>query len=397
MTRLAIPSEHTKLKLVGSFDDYEVARVQRLTIGEDIPTTNVYELGNNLMAGTSKDTPNITVSFSIFDVGIRAFSVLTGSDCDNYPAAGVSSSELDEVDVIIYIKDEDVNDYVKTAHARRMQVRDFSFSYSVDGESTEDYTLIGSAKRWFKNDIIVDRFATGTTSFTLSQTPIVLRNGDKLLSVVVDGAYLDEVAAGPGAGEYSVSSTTLTTGTARVGQVLAVYHANPGGQTWAYISDAQMPAAVRGRDVAIKIAAASIPRVQSVTINGNLNVQIVREMGNREIVGYQRQVPTIEGTITVLDTDTELISILTTGNPDSGYTEFQLGDNATVASGIDLVVEILDPTDLTLAYDILKSVVVPNIVTVGDSWSSTVNQNGSWNINFRSDTAECVVYSGSYF
>jgi len=80
------------------------------------------------------------------------------------------------------------------------------------GESTEDYTLIGSESRWFKNDVIVDRFTSGTTSFTLSQTPIVLSNGNYGLSVILDGDYLTEVSTAPTTGEYRIVGTTLTTG-----------------------------------------------------------------------------------------------------------------------------------------------------------------------------------------
>jgi len=392
--RLAIPSEDVKLRIVGPYDSFFTHRTQRVDINEDVPTTDVYEIGNNTLAGTVQDTPNVTLTFSAFDVGIKIFSVLTGTNPIAYPAAGVDISELGEADAIIYIRDASLVDYVKSAHAKRLQVRDFTFTYSVDGESTEDYTLVGSQKRWFKNDVVVDRITTGTTSFTLTQTPIQLKNGDYLLSVILDGEYLTEVAAAPATGEYSIAGTTVTTADTRTAQFIAVYHANPAGTNWSYISDSLVPAATRGRDVDIVILANNIPRVQSVTINGNLNVQSVREMGSRDIVGYQRQVPTVEGTIAVLDTDTELIDLLLTGSISSGDTEFKLAEGC-VASGVALDIQITDPCDTTVPYTVLKTVYVPNITVVGDAWSAVVNQNSTWNINFRSNTAECVVYSGS--
>lgn len=393
--RLAIPSEELKLKIVGPYDELNLPRVQRITMNTDVPTTDIYEIGNNTLAGTVQDIPNITLTFSVFDVGIKAFAVLTGNDPAAYPGAGVDISALSEVDAILYVKDASANDFVKSAHAKRLQVRDFTFTYSVDGESTEEYTLVGSEKRWFKNDVIVDRFTTGSTSFSLSQTPIVLKNGNYGLSVTLDGEYLEEVTGAPATGEYRIVGTTLTTGDTRTAQVLAVYHANPAGTNWSYISDATMPAAVRGRDVDIQILAEDIPRVQGVTINGNLNVQPVREMGTRNIIGYQRQVPTVEGTITVLDTDTELIDLLLNGSISSGDTEFQVGQGCVV-SGVSLRIKILDPCDTTSPYTVLKTVYVPEIVVVGDSYTSNVNQNASQVFNWRSNTAQCFVYSGSY-
>src|SRR3972149_3251802 len=218
--RLAIPSENVKLRIVGPYDSFFAHRVQRVDVNEDIPTTDVYELGNKNLAGTVQDTPNITVSFSSFDVGIKIFSVLTGTDPTAFPGVGVSITELGEADVILYIRDADANDYVKSVH--------------------------------------------------------------------VDGAYLTEVTGAPSTGEYQIVGTALTTGDTRTAQVIAVYHANPAGDNWTYITDTQVPAATRGRDIDIKISTNAIPRVQSVTINGNLNVQAVSEMGNRSVVGYQR-------------------------------------------------------------------------------------------------------------
>jgi hypothetical protein len=390
--RLGIPSEELKLHIVGPYDSLDIARVQRVTFSSDTPTTNIYEIGNNTLAGTAKDIPNITVAFSLFDVSIKAFATLTGTNPAAYPAAGVDIAELDEVDAILYVKDETVSDYIKSCHGRRLQVRDFSFSYSVDGESTEDYNLIGSEKRWFKNDVIVDRFTTGTTTFTLSQTPIQLKNGNYLLSVILNGSYLEETTdPAPVSGEYYVTGTTVTTGDARTTQIILVYHAVNSATNWTYVSDSTVPAATRGRDVKIEIAANSIPRVQNVTINGNLNAQPVREMGNTAIVGYQKQTAEVTGTITVLDTDTELLDLLLNGSTSSGDTEFEVGVEC-VSSGVGIEVKIYDPCDDT---SILKTVYVPEIVVTGDSYTSNINQNASATFNWTSNTSECIVYSGA--
>ena len=55
----------------------------------------------------------------------------------------------------------------------------------------------------------------------------------------------------------------------------------------------------------------------------------------------------------------------------------------------------MDPCDTTEPYEIVKSLKVSNVVAVGDGWSSQVNQNAVWNVNWKSETAECVVFSGS--
>src|SRR5690349_6432060 len=371
--RLAVPSKEVQLHVVGPRDKFKASRVQRVSFTAEIPSEDKDELGNPQHVGTAKDTPNVTVTFSAFDVGIKIFAALTGVDATAYPGAGVDISALSEVDVIVYVKDAIVADYAKSMHGHRLQVRDFTFNYQVDGDSTEDYTAIGSERRYLKYDVVVDKFVAGTTSFTLSQTPLQLNNGHRALSVTLDGSYLTEVTGAPATGEYSIVGTTLTTGDTRTAQVLAVYHANPAGNNWADVSDPLMPAAIRGKDVSVQISANDITRVQSVSINGNLNVQAVKELGNRAVVGYQRQVPTVEGTITVLDTDTDLVSLLTEGVVGSGI-EWQPGEGCTNVA-LALKIELVDPCDDGLSPAVLKTVYLPSITVTSDGYTSNVNNN----------------------
>ena len=392
--RLAIPSKETQLHIVGPRDVFKASRVQRLSLGTDIPVTTVDEIGNRLHVGDTKDTPNVTLSFSAFDTSIKIFAAMTGQNPAAYSVSGVDISELGEIDAILFTKDVDSEDYVKSGHARKLQIRDFSFSYSVDGEATEDYTAIGSERRWFKNDVIVDKFITGTTTFTLTQTPIQLKNGNYALSVILDGEYLTEVAGAPTAvGEYQVSALTLTTYDTRSNQLLAVYHAEPAGTNWSDINDDTIPAAIKGKDVNVQILANDIPRVQSVTLNGNLNTQPVKELGNRNIAGYQRQIPTIDGTITVLDTDTDLISLLTEGVIGSGL-EWQPGEGCT-STELSLTIELMDPCDTVAPYTVLKTIYLPSISIIGDNYTQNVNNNAQVVFNFKSADAQCLVYSGA--
>jgi hypothetical protein len=394
--RLAVPSKELQLHIIGPLESFKATRVQKTSFGQDIPSTTVDELGNSSHVGESKDLPNVTLTFSAFDVGVNIFSVLTGTDTWA-PNTGVDISELGEVDAAYYVKDPEAALYAKSGHGRRLQVRDFSFSYTVDGESTEDYTLIGSEKRWFKYDVVAD-VLTGTTSFTLTETPIQLRNGNYVLSIIADGKYIDkEVTGTPAVGEYKVSGAgsktiTLNALDAVASQLIAVYHTDDGG-VWADVHDSVAPIAIKGKDAIVSILANDIPRVQSVTINGNMQTQPVKEMGNRAIVGYQRQIPTVEGSITVLDTDTELISLLTYGVIASGV-EWQPGEGCTTVP-TSLRIELQDPCDVEAPYAIVKTLIIPSITVVGDSYTANVNNNASQVFNWKSTDGHLVIYSGA--
>ncbi len=391
--RIAIPSKHVELKIVGVENALTVPRIQRLSITADRPSTDIDELGNPLHAGTVEDVPGVTVTFQSMDVGIKLWSVLTGTDWLAYPASGVSITEIDEVDVIAQVRDATLEDYVKMAHARRCTVRDFSFNYSVDGESTEEYTLVGSQKRWFTNDVVVERFTAGAGPFALSETPVALKNGNDCISVIQDGVYLDEVAAAPSSEEYEVTGSSLSVGGATASQMLVIYQAAPAGSNWSDISDLDMPAAIRGLDVPITIEANGIDRVQSVTLNGAFNPEAVREMGNREIVGYQIQVPAVTGSLSVLDTDQELIELFTTGSIASGDTEFRASE--LTFPGLELDIELQNPADLTEPFEVLKTVYVPELEVTSEGFTSNVNANAQQTFDIKSATGNVIVYSGA--
>jgi hypothetical protein len=121
----------------------------------------------------------------------------------------------------------------------------------------------------------------------------------------------------------------------------------------------------------------------------------VKELGNREVVGYQRQVPTIEGTITVLDTDTDLVSLFSEGTIGSGV-EWQPGDAQCATTALELKIQLVDPCDEVGAPTVLKTLVLPEITITSDGYTSNVNDNASISFNFRSEDAQLIVYSGSH-
>ncbi len=391
--RVSIPSKHVELQLVGLRDSFFASRVQRVSATADQATNTIDELGNPQHAGTSKDVANVTLTFQVMDTGIRVISALTGTDETAFPAGGVNlSTSLDlAVDAVLRVKDQTVAQYVKASHLRRCTVQSFTFNYTVDGDSTEEYTAVGSQKRWFTNDVIVEKFTSGGTSFTLSETPKVLKNGDELLTAILDGVYLTEVASSPATGEYSVSGDTVTTFDTRTDQLMVVFQSASTGDAWTDIDDSTMPAAIRGKDVIVSISASDRDRVQAVSINGNFNPTAVREMGSRDIVGYTSQVLEVTGTITVLDTDTDLLAILS--GSDIADTEIPLGICAV--SGVALEIKLQNPADCDLPFALLKTVYLPSISITSEGFTSNVNDNAQQTFDFRSDDGEVRIYEGA--
>jgi hypothetical protein len=392
--RVSIPSKHVKVELVGLRDNYFASRVQRVNATSDQATNTIDELGNPEHAGTSKDVPNVTFTFQVMDVGIDAIAALTGQDAAAFPASGVNlASALDlSVDAVLRVRNATVAQYVKASHLRRCVVQSFTFNYSVDGDSTEEYTAVGSQKRWFSNDVIVEKFTTGGTSFTLSEAPKVLDNGDDVVTAILDGEYLTEVVASPATGEYEVTGVTLTTFDTRNDQLMVVYQSSSTGDAWADIDDDTVPAAIRGKDVVVNIAAADQERVQSVSLNGNFNPQAVREMGNRDTVGYTNQNLEVTGTLTVLDTDTDLLATLTGYDPATD-TEFLVGQ--CTVSGVALEIKLQNPADCDEPFAVLKTVYLPSVSVTSEGFTSNVNDNAQQTFDFRSEDGAVWIYEGA--
>lgn len=395
--RIGIPYKKMAVRVVGPREEYLAARVQRLDMPSNIPTTNVSELGNPEYAGTTRDIAEVTATIQAMDVSVKLFSTLTGTDPTSYPGAGVSINSLGSVDIVGVVRDEDVADYVKSIHLRNMRVDGFTFTYTVDGEATEEYTFSGTNKRWFKYDIVVDEFTSSDASpLSLSETPIQLKNGNYVISYIQDGRYFTEVTGSPTAGEdeYQYNAGTLVLADAISSYAVAVYHSNTGSNLWSDVSDSTIPAAITGKDININIAANNIKRVQSVTIRGTFPVDAIREMGNNEMVGYIAQNPDVTGDITVMDTDLELISILASGSDavsDDEYTICELP-----ADNLSLEIVMNSPGDAcTTSGTPLKTVYVPEIFITGDSHTINVGGNAQQVFNWRSTTGNLYVYSGS--
>jgi hypothetical protein len=361
-------------------------RVQRLDIPTNLPTTTINELGNPQHVCVVTDTPEVTATFQAFDVSHKIFSYMTGTDPGAYPVEGVDVSELNYCDLIAYIKEADVNEHLKCIHARYMRVTDFTYTYSVDAESTEEYTLAGSDKRYFANDVVVDSGNLAAGDLSLTYEPNELKNGNKLISMIVNGEWLEE------GDDYSVSGQTVSVSGATNEYALAVYHTQSGVMAWADISDATVPCAIRGKNIPIEIGTNHMYRVQSVTIRGTFPNAKIMEMGNVSVVGYIADPPDVTGDISVMDTDNEIVSLLTTGNINDadGYGEFGVSEYAERTLQLDIIIK--DPADNTT---VVKTVRIPKMRITSDGTTSNVGGQLTQTFAFASADAQCIVFSGS--
>jgi len=399
--RPAISFKNISPRIAGALEEYRPARIQRFEVRGNFPNTDISEHGNNELAGSIFDIPDYTVTLSALDVSIKLFAALTGTDPDAYPGAGVSINALDTVDIVGDIKSESLMDYVKVIHLRKCRPQSLRFTYSVEGQATEEYTFGASTRFLFTHDVIIDVLDGSSSPQTTSETPEQLRSGNYAVSVMLDGVYLIETTGAPATGEYAVSGSSVSF--ADTGTTLVVaYKAAPVGTNWTYIDDSSIPAAISGKDIPIYIYAEDmdsnvlITRVQSVNISVNLRTDPIKEMGNVEVVDYIAQIPEVTGDITVLDTDEELVELFSTGTTASVLTEFRTCDMLT-GRNLNLKVRLRDPSDpCSASGTVLKTIYVPGLQLTGESYTSNVGDSLTNTLNFKSSTGNLLVFSGSY-
>ena len=382
--RVAVPFKDTKLRIVGPSGDFFAHRVQRLDIPVNMPSTTINELGNPKHAGIITDVPEVTSTFQAFDVSHKIFAYMTGYDPDDYPAAGVDVEKLNYCDLIAYIKQADVAEHLKCIHAKYMRVTDFTFTYSVDGESTEEYSLGGSEKRYFANDVVVDSGNLTAGACTLTYDPKQLKNDDYLLSMIVDGDWLKEGTT------YDITGKNVTVTDGATKHYLAVYHTLSGVMAWTDIQDSSVPVAIRGKNIPIEIGAEHMYRVQSANIRGTYPNTKILEMGNVNVVGYIVDPPDITGEISVMDTDNEIVALLTTGNKDSTDGEWEASEYESQLLQLDIIIK--DPSNPTT---VVKTVRVPKMKITSEGTTSNVGGQLTATFSFSSEDAQCIVYSGA--
>ena len=402
--RTAVPYKDVKLRIVGPRNVFWASRIQRLDFPTTLPSTNINEVGNNTKVCTVTDIPEVTATFQAFDVSHKIFAILTGQDYANYGTGawnadtgkgqgGVDVKNLSHIDMIGYVKDESLAQNLKCIHAKYMMVTDFTFTYSVDAESTEEYTIAGSEKRYFKNDVYVQSGTlNGSAQAVLDYTPKPLKNTYKLVSCIVDGAWMSDT-------DYSVTGQTLTVATHANDPYIVTYQLSGNVMPWAYISDATVPCAIRGKNVQIDIKDATPEwekqyRVQSVTIRGTFPNTKILEMGSTSVVGYVVEPCDVTGDINVLATDTEIVALLATGYKEGGVggteTEYLVSEYET--QDLSLRVVVKDPADNTTVQ---KTVYIPSVRITSDGTSTNVGAQLTQTFAFSSSDGQCIVYSGA--
>jgi len=366
------------------------ARVQRFDWPASFPTTAIDELARKLHVGTTKEIPDVTVTFEAFDVSHNTYSFLTGYTPTTFPVSGVSITELKNVDVIGQIRDASTKAIVNALYVKRGIVTAMDATFGVRDNSTVSYTVSSNSKKEFKQPVVYEAFtlATATGVQTLTNAPTYLtRTSGYIINAYRTGTdsttnFLDEGT------DFTVTGANINfNGNSTVASdAIWVTYCAPVTQLFGGLDDAA-PAAIQGKYVPLTISVSSIPRVQSATIRAAFDSEGIFEMGGLgKPVGYEVGIPNVTGDISVLKTDNDLLNLLTA----QASTTIE-SDMEYAVDTLPLKVQLKDPRNTAKT---VLTYYVPSITITAEGDDSSVNQSMNETFSWQSTTGDLFVASG---
>jgi hypothetical protein len=377
-----------------------------------VPTTTVYETGNDLVVGKILTEADFRFQLTSWDVSTDLMALFTGE----YSALGESISGTDDVGSVY--KWEDVG-FINVASPWKDEVgtsggavsagviipnlypTGLTYRLGVTDNAQMQATLSTGSYYMDGHNYPLEEIAVGdgaTTAYVTSESANVYRVGGSggniyyhVFGVQVAGQVMipgvDFVESGGAAPEVDQTAVTITFTVAPVDGAVVRYmyfsttsHSIP--QADNLPASVTLPAAIRGRDIDILIgdpwdSPTALYGVQSIQLQASVQGQLQRQMGYQDPIGFANVGIDCSGTATIEPKDKDhLFSALA----------LMLGVNETEIFGyinnyqFPLTFVINEPGTST----IIKSIYVPDALFQAPGESARVQQTTQFPITFES-------------
>lgn len=386
-----------------------IDRVQTAGPGNlNIPTEKIEELGNYESVATIRDIPDLTFNLESLDVSAEIEAMLTGGNFASDP----EGTEYDIARAVVqdFISqwkrgktDPDAFDVAASVALPYLTLESLSYRFGVRDNASQSATMRGDSVLYAGASAYVEEFeGTGTDGQALAlEHEAIPYNGDATAGTryALSVTHLPtQTRLTPGA-EYTettdagVTTVTLTNGLE--GAVRIVYQSETVAeypQASHAAASALRPAAVKGRDIEIRVGGSAIvdrwSSVQSVTVDWRVNLERDEEMGSQQIVSQDFDVPEVTGQVEIRPRNAaELIERVkqiagVTGNEVVGALQ-----------AVELPLEVLIHSPETGA--VIKTLEVPDARFTLPGYSGQVQQKLNVTMGFESDGGILRVIKGA--
>ena len=380
----------------------------------NIPTDRIYELGNYESLGQVRDTPDLSFNLESFDARAEFEAVLIGNDFATDADGTVYDPSLAlPMDVASQFKMGKTAtapfDVVASAVIPFLAVESLSYRFGIRDNATQQATLRGDGIFYSGASAYVETTAgDGTQGQTIEFTnDPVPYNGDTVngtryalsVEVVEDGKRLvpgtDYSETAPGDATYVHGAVTLVdavdaTKTVRITYQSATVASYPQVSHEAVAATA--PAALRGRDIEVRVGGVAVTdrwsSIQSVNVDWRVQLDKDEELGNQNVVSQDFDVPTVSGTINLKPRDpAELIARI---KQIAGVASNE-SVGALQSTPLPLQIILHSPTDGST----LKTLYVADARFTLPGYSGQVQQKLALDFPFESDSGALKVYKGA--
>lgn len=371
-----------------------------------VPQETIYELGNYKSVAIVRDIPDLSFSLESLDVSAEVEALLTGGNFSTDPAGTeYKLAESLPIDIVSQFKAGRTAaapfDVIASAAAPFLAVESVSYRFGLRDNASQSVQLRGDSL--FFND--ASAFIQETAGTNMPNQVINFANAPLLYSgdTVAGPRYALSVTLVKGGRrltpgvDYTETVTAVTildavptTESVRIVYQSATVASYP--QASHALASAVRPAAVKGRDIEIKVGGSAITdrwsSVQSVNVDYRVQLERDEELGNQQIVNQDYDVPEVSGTVELKPRDAaELIERVRQIAGVSG-TEV-VGPLQSVLLPIEIVIHSPDDGQT------LKTLYVPDARFTLPGFSGQVRQKLNVSFAFQSDSGDLSVYKGA--
>lgn len=419
-------------QILFSMNQFIVDRIQTGGPGQlNIPQERVYEVGNFQSLGIVRDIPELSFSLDVLDVGTQVEALLTGAtnpDDDAVHPLGdgtIAGAEYDlalnvPVDIISPFK-SNIGAYqtFKGVSCPHLVLQQAQYRYGLKQNAGENFTLMGDSI-FYSPGIPFLNIKSGdgtTTTFdfeTNDGSPVALHalvytelgQSFYALNVSVDGVRQHRGVDFSDTNAHIVFTTAPAVG-AQIRYVFASNQtaaAGPVNVSYLQAANADLtvkPAAIRGRDIRVKIGGLADSYkwhdVQSFQCDWKVNLEADYEFGSSQAVARDFvDPPDVSGSVEIKSITID--ALITKLNQITGVASTDVvGPNSSVT--LPVVVELLNPdTGGTTHYPrgtVLKTLFIPDARFSIPGYEGRVSQKMTSTLSFVSDTGLLKVIKGA--
>ena len=429
-------------------DDYPLLRVQKCTITPNFGSQDLSELGSTGIVESIADVITTSVSLDVNAMGsITLFQNLVGERAA-YPvvcsgaedaaptlnsgwagAAITNSGVITEADfenaisdMVVSVKEDDT--LRRTIYVPNCYLTSFDWGFSVDGACTENYTLTGDSDYDAASNYADLRCYPGfpytvsgfhivrsgvTTGFSHLQ---ITRNGVPLTTSEFSGVtYVLGTGADLGKTLVNLSGcTVLTTGTSTTADRMRLVAYKTAAASWTVKQTAagvNVPGTggVVGKQIKIYVGhsgampatlmtiptSGAVLRCQSVTINGDLSREDLKELGNIRVVNKRLNTPLkLSATVEASESDLEdYARMIGSGAAyetySTGTTAINVFWNNEMAAGSNIWLKVIVYKDRTGGFatsQVLKTITMSGLSLTSKSRDMGATSRGTVSFGF---------------